>query len=459
MIAEMFRALVSWQMLVIALLVFGFAPGALLRVIVVAFRRDDPRRRELLAELHAVPRIDRPFWVAEQLEVALNEGLIKRLLVARHAQTDPPDISTSHPARPLVLAARRHFKLGRFEKAGQVAAAALAQAIEAGDNWSIGWALHVQSIVTGNQKQAVDALPLLERALAVTQDDPELTDLRPLLLLNKAVALGDLDQYESAFAAAREAQQLAVHAGLVLRQAQAHNTLGQLLFDTGQWDEAIAEVEALAEDNKDPATVCCDYGIAAIIYFHRGEAHTACQYLAAAAPYAKQVGNRVIASLALGRCLAAEHSGAPTDALAALTVGFTNNTEELEEIEDLLTDAVRLAVKVGNLSAAQILAGHVEALARDTEVLHQRANALHCRGLLDHDPAPLFQAAEYFRDSRRPLLRAQALEAAVSVLIDKGDASSAQAAVALAVEVYVSLDATNDVARLRALACSHGIWA
>lgn len=450
MIGEMFRALSWWQMFAIAVVVFGFAPGAVLRLIVKAFPRDDPRRSELLAELHAVPRIERPFWVFEQLEVALNEGLIKRLL-ARHAQADPPVVSAIHRARPLVLAARRHFRLGQFEKAGQVAAAALALASEVGDNWSIGWALHVQGIVTGNQKQAVDALPFFERALAVSQDDPELTDLRPLVLVNKAVMLGDLDQYENALAAAREAQQLADQAGLVDRQAQAHNTFGQLLFATGQWDEAIAEVEAVAEDNKDPATVCCDYGIAAIIYFHRGEARTACKYLAAAAPYAEQVGNRVIASLALGRCLAAEHSGAPTEALAALTAGYTNNTEETEETGDLFTDAVRLALKVGNLSAALTLAGRAEALARDTEILHQRANALHCRGLLDQDPAALFQAAGYFRDSRRPLLRAQALEAAVSVLIDKGDASSAQTAVALAMEVYVSLDATNDVARLRNL--------
>jgi phosphatidylserine/phosphatidylglycerophosphate/cardiolipin synthase-like enzyme len=59
--------------------VFGFAPGAVLRVIVLAFRRDDPRRTELLAELPNVPRIERPFWVCEQLEVALFEGLVGRL--------------------------------------------------------------------------------------------------------------------------------------------------------------------------------------------------------------------------------------------------------------------------------------------------------------------------------------------------------------------------------------------
>jgi len=65
----------SWASLLMAMLVFGFAPGLVLRIIVLAFERDDPRRRELLAELYAVPRLERPLWVAEQLEVALSEGV------------------------------------------------------------------------------------------------------------------------------------------------------------------------------------------------------------------------------------------------------------------------------------------------------------------------------------------------------------------------------------------------
>jgi Uncharacterized protein conserved in bacteria (DUF2314) len=72
----------SGPTLAVALLVFGFAPGAALRLIVLAFPRDDPRRHELQGELYAVPRIERPFWVVEQLEVALVEGLGQRFLWA-----------------------------------------------------------------------------------------------------------------------------------------------------------------------------------------------------------------------------------------------------------------------------------------------------------------------------------------------------------------------------------------
>ena len=85
-----FFQLLSWPTFGIALLVFGFAPGALLRVIVLAFPPGDPRRRELLAEVYAVPRAERPFWVAQQLEVALFEGLVGRLAALRAARQLPP---------------------------------------------------------------------------------------------------------------------------------------------------------------------------------------------------------------------------------------------------------------------------------------------------------------------------------------------------------------------------------
>jgi hypothetical protein len=81
-ITELLDAITSWPLLLFALLIFGFAPGALLRLIVLAFPRDDDRRAELRAELSAVPRVERPFWVIEQLEVALFDGLWPRLVWA-----------------------------------------------------------------------------------------------------------------------------------------------------------------------------------------------------------------------------------------------------------------------------------------------------------------------------------------------------------------------------------------
>jgi DNA-binding CsgD family transcriptional regulator len=368
-----------------------------------------------------------------------------------------PGISARHRARLLVLAARTHCNLGEVEKAGRVAGTALEAATEAGDNWALGWALHVLTIVTTVQGQITDALPLFERALAVTQADPALTDLRLLLQINKAVTLGYLDQYEEALAAARQARQLADQVGTVIRLAQAHGALGQLLFETGRWDEALAEVGVLQEDLKEPTAACCDLGIAAAISFHRGEIDAARGHLAAAVPHAKLIGNRVVGPLALARSLDREHAGALPEALAALTAGFGGDTEELDDFEDLLADAVRLASQTGDLGTAKSLAGHADTLAAGSEIPHRQANALYCRGLLDHDTALLLRAAERYTDAGRPLLRAKALEAAASEFICSGDRGRAREAFTGAVELYSSLGAAADVARLQAAFRAHGI--
>ena len=253
----------------------------------------------------------------------------------------------------MVLAARTHCELGEAARAGQVAASALEAATDAGDAWAMGWALHVLTIVTAVQGRMASALPLFDQALAVTASDPALTDLRLLLQLNQAIALGKLDQYEQALAVAGQAKNLVGQVGTTLRLEQAHSALGQLLFETGRWDDALAEVTAMDEDLKEPGGACCDLGIAAAVCFHRGETGVARQYLVAAAPYARLIGRRVIGPLALARSLDREQDGALPEALAVLTDVFSGDTEELGEIEDLLADAVRLALKAGDLATAR----------------------------------------------------------------------------------------------------------
>ena len=401
---------------------------------------------DLLVDLH---------WTLAQC--SMRAGRSAESLATLDRALAAPGISARHRARLLVLAARTHSNLGEVEKAGRVAATALAAASEAGDNWAMGWALHVLTIVTTVQGQMADALALFDRALAVTQADPALTDLRLLLQINQAVVLGYLDQYEEAFAAARQARQLADQVGAAIRLAQAHTALGQLLFDTGLWDDALAEVEIQHEGLKEPAAACNDLGVAAVICFHRGEIAAARRRLAAAVPHAKRAGNRVIGPLALARSLDCEQGDALPEALGVLTAGFADSTEELEESEDLLPDAVRLAMTIGDLDTAKDLAGHAAALAAESQIPHRQANALYCSGLLAHDATQLLGAAERYGEASRPLLRAKALEAAAGEFVGTDDRDQARAAFTGAVEIYAALGAVADVARLQARFRAHGI--
>jgi len=400
---------------------------------------------DLLVDLH---------WTLAQCRIRAGESAESLATLDRALAS--PGISARHRARLLALAARTHLNIGEVEKAGPVADSALAVASAAGDNWAMGWALHVLTLVSALQGHVTDALPLFDRALAVTQSDPALTDLRLLLQINKAVNLGYLDRYDEALALAEQARNLADQVGTAIRLAQVHCALGQLLFQTGRWDDALAEVEIVHEDLKAPDAVCCDLGIAAVISFHRGETGAARRHLAAAVPYARRIGHRLVAMLALARSLDREQDGARPEALAALTGAFDGN-EEVEEIEDLLADAVRLAAETGDLATAQALAGRADALAAESEIPHRQANALYCRGLLDRDAPRLLAAAERYDEASRPLLTAKALEASAGYFVDAGDRDRARAAFTRAVEVYASLGAAADVARLQATFRAHGI--
>jgi DNA-binding CsgD family transcriptional regulator len=392
---------------------------------------------DLLVELHRI--------VAQCRSLA---GKSAEALPALTAALDTPGLTAAHRARLLVLTARTHRDLGQVDDAEALALAALAQT---DDRFATGWALHVLTLVSMMRGAMVEALPLFERALAVSSGDPELTDLRLLLRINQAVTLGDLDRYAEAMAAAGQVRQEAERTGSIVRLSQAQSAMGQLLLDTGGWDDALAEVDVVPVEVKDPSVVCCDHGVAAIISFHRGDPGTARTHLATADPYALQVGARVVWPLSLARSLDAEYAGDPRTALLELVAGL----EDKADIEDLLPDAVRLAVQVGDLARADAVTARVESNVDSAP--RRQAAALYCRGLLDQNPAQLLEAAGQYSDAGRPLPRARALEAAAIAFVAVGDRSSARAAFTLAGNVYADLAASWDSARLAAIQRSAGI--
>lgn len=368
-----------------------------------------------------------------------------------------PGISTQQRARLLVLTARAHRGLGEVTIAGSVAARALATAEEAGDTWALGWSLHVLTVVSIMRGDVATALPLFDRAVDIVGDDPDLTDLRMLLQINKAVALGNLDRYKEALETATQVRQLADQTGSLVRLAQAQSALGQLLYRVGRWDDAQAEVETLGDDFKDSSVTCCDRGIAAVIAFHRGDQASARQHLDLAAACAEQIGNRVVSPLTLARSLNHEVADQPEEALAVLTDQVAGDVEELDEVEDLLPEAARLAAHTGTSDAAADVAQQAAILARRSQVPHRLGTAAYCRGLLEHDPFLLQHAADRYRDAGRPLLRAKALEAAAIRFATRGDRDAARGAFTRADELYDRLGANWDLAHLRAQLRQHGI--
>ncbi|MEJ2858449.1 MULTISPECIES: ATP-binding protein [unclassified Saccharothrix] len=351
-----------------------------------------------------------------------------------------PGLSAGDRARLLVLAARAHWDGGSLDDAERLAVTAM----QSVDRRATSWALHVRTIVAMARGRMADALPLFDRALAVAMGDPATADLRLLLQINQAVTLGELDRAEEAIASARVVRHAADQTGNTVRLAQAQSALGQLLLDAGHWDEALVDVDLLPDDLKHPMVSRCDHGVAALIHLHRGDAEGARRHLDAAG---EAVPGHVVGSLALATSLELEQAGRVRDALAVLVEG-------MDAVEDLLPDAVRLAVALGEDPSAAV--ARAADLARDLDVPHRRAVAAYCRALADGDAVGLLRAAE----SGRPLLRAKALGAAAVAFAEGGDRTSARAALSHAVDVLERLGAAWDLnvllARMRELGVRRG---
>ncbi|MGH3299295.1 MAG: ATP-binding protein, partial [Trebonia sp.] len=401
---------------------------------------------DLLVDLH---------WTLAQCRILSGSGA--ESITTLEEALAAPGVTPKHRARLLVLAARTHLFLGDADAANRDADKALTSATEAADTWATGWALHVLATMAIVRGELVYALPLYDRALAVTETDPALNDLGLLLQINKAIALGSIDRWDEALTTARGARQLADQVGTALRLAQAQCTLSQFLHETGRWDDALSEIAVVPEDLKDPLIVCCELGIAAVVAFHRNNPDAARRYLATTEPHRQRIECRSIPWLELARSLEHEQTGSLAEALAILTSAIDGNPDDIGEIEDLLVDAVRLAVKVGDTSTAHEVSKQAATLAEGSDIPHQQANALYCQGMVDQDSDVLLAAAQRYADAGKPLPRAKALEAAAGCLVEAEDRTAARQAFEQAVEIYEFLGAEADLNRVQSEFRAHGI--
>jgi DNA-binding CsgD family transcriptional regulator len=152
-----------------------------------------------------------------------------------------------------------------------------------------------------------------------------------------------------------------------------------------------------------------------------------------------------------------EQAGDIDQALGKLTEWLDGGTEELGYAEDLIADAVRLAVKTGDLATARSLAKQAEEFAKGSDTPYRQGNALYCIGLVDHDAHKLLAAAQRYQDASRPLLMAKAYEAAAEEFVQLDDRTAARDAMEKSIEAYSTLGAQADINRVQANFREYGI--
>jgi hypothetical protein len=82
-VADIISSIGLWPLLVIVVVCWGIAPTLIVRLASMLYPREDPRRQEMVAEMHAVPRRERPLWALEEATRAIWDGVPERIRIFR----------------------------------------------------------------------------------------------------------------------------------------------------------------------------------------------------------------------------------------------------------------------------------------------------------------------------------------------------------------------------------------
>ncbi len=399
-------------------------------------RANDP---DLIGDLYWV--LGDVLWTAGRRDDALRE-------LETALATIP--LSTMHLGRLQLLVGNCHYSKGDYDAAERAATDGLAVAATTFDPRAIGYARNLLGKAKTMQGQPGASIAHYDQGLAVTADAPALSGQRLRLGLNRAWAMVDLGHYEQAREGLTEMRRLAEQIGNQPALEHARWIATYLAFDSGQWDDVLAEADAV--NDFEYRSVSYGEGTAALVALHRDDLPTARRHLEAGSPaHDLERIQMVDNSFVLARSAALERAGEPADALAALG--------ELPALSSTLwasalaaMTGVRLAMATGDTAAAELYA------ARLTDNVPNAAGAApYCRGLITGDPELLEHAADVFRNARRPLLTALALEAAADLRARGGDIAAARRLLADALSLYTDLGAIWDISRANAHFRPYGI--
>jgi DNA-binding CsgD family transcriptional regulator len=351
------------------------------------------------------------------------------------------------------------------DEAASAAGTALAAAEATGDRLAGGYALHVLFCALVRAGDAEGALARADEGLALLGEDPETADPRLLLLSDRLTVLSLLGR--DVQADAKQLLALAGHAGNT-RIGMVRWAIGQHLFLTGQWDDALAELRPLFEPGTgaDDADLARAHGLAALIAAHRDDGAAVEAHLSAvdSLPGLHSRHGECLTYAARARAMRAERLAQPGEAMAALA--------RLAEPDRLVTavqragwspfpEVARLAAAAGDVAgarrAAAACAAQVPRGPSRGPAGWAAAAASRCRGLADTDPGLAEEAVAAYRMLTAPLSLGHALEDLAVVRGIRGDLPAARAALREAVDIYTVLGARWDVVRADARTRSHGV--
>jgi DNA-binding CsgD family transcriptional regulator len=399
-------------------------------------------------------------WVL--LLACLNQGRVEAALAEAQRALDGGTFSQAERARFHGLAAQclRVVSTPGPGIAMKEAEAAQAEALASGDAYAMAYGLQAVAGAWRWQGRFGQSVDVAGQAVAALREAGPVADsqLDPHLIL--ANGLFELD---------RDAE--ARHAYTAdLRQAERglgtfflcfhHLSVARMLFLTGRWDDALAEVSAAREAPDHLALTVHLDGLAALIAVHRQDREQLARLRGGLdRPLITGPARHTYDDRSWGRGLAVLADGDPTAALGVLSAAWEQCAQGSREYcgHYLLPDLAMLAGLLGEREEARRAVAQLARYAADREGPALHRSAAFAAAILDGEAGALLAVADGYAAAGRPLLEAQAREHAAEALAAAGRHNEARLQLDAAQDRYAGLNASWDAARADARLRVHGI--
>jgi DNA-binding CsgD family transcriptional regulator len=386
-------------------------------------------------------------------------------LVAQSQQRDAlPELELAAGSPALTEAERAgarawagYARLATADLDGASATASEARSAAPADPLVTSVVLATQALVTVHRWHPAGALEIIDGAVRLADQSPGRQGHRFPIHITRGFILTELDRLDEARSTLDTGRRIGEELGIGWHLPNYQVISAVTRFLAGEWDDAIAEVEAARElvgETGESHSLILGHCALALIWVHRNDLARASQAAGAAMDQLGERGPRYRALWAMwAHALLLEAEGKTADAFTLLA-GAWDRCAELGLTLDYRAfgpDLVRLALASGERERARAVAAAMAGIAEPLDVPSLTGAALHCRGLVQGDAGILRAAATAYARGPRPLELALASEDAGAAFARQGDTGTARGLLEQAAAIYERLDAARDLARTEAV--------
>ena len=406
------------------------------------------------------PQVDGPVRICLG-RALLAEGQVRDALQELEQAGSSPALPGAERAAARAWAGFARVSLGDLDGAAASAEQARSAAASAGDHLTVSVAMTTLARVSESRGHLRDALQITDEAVHLADESPGRLGHRYPIRATRGHILIELGRPEEARSALGVGMRISEESGVRWPLSIYQVFLALERFITGEWDDAIAELEASFELADEIQTVVARaHGILSLISLHRNDLSRAEEAAGAAARGLADWGSGYRTTWAAWpRALIQEAGGELGQALATMT-GAWDMSARLGLALDypaVGADLVRLALASGDMGRARDASAAVTEVAARNEVPWMTGAALRCRGLIEDDAEILQAAAGACAGGSRPLGLALACEDAGAAFARQGRLDRARPLLDQALGIYERLGAARDLARAEATLREAGI--